>query len=45
MPGKIQAISQGGVVEPWAAELSPAWKRACDSLGGRKLVLDLIGLT
>ena len=35
----------GGVVESWAAELSRARKRACGSLGGRKLVVDLTGVT
>jgi len=35
----------GGVVEPWAGELSRAWKRALDSLGGRKLVVDLTDVT
>jgi anti-anti-sigma regulatory factor len=38
-------ILAGGIVEPWAAELSRAWGRACDSLGGRKLVVDLAGVT
>ena len=26
--------------EPWAGELNKAWKRAFDSLGGRKLVVE-----
>jgi len=38
-------ILAGGIVEPWAAELSRAWGRARDSLGGRKLVVDLAGVT
>jgi anti-anti-sigma regulatory factor len=38
-------ILAGGIVEPWAAELSRAWERACDSLGERKLVVDLTGVT
>jgi hypothetical protein len=36
---------EGGIVEPWAAELNRAWERACDSLGGRKLAVDLTGVT
>jgi hypothetical protein len=36
-------ILEGGIVEPWAQELERAWGR--DSLGGRKLVLDLTGVT
>jgi anti-anti-sigma regulatory factor len=38
-------ILEGGIVEPWAAELSKTWERACDSLGKRKLVVDLTGVT
>jgi anti-anti-sigma regulatory factor len=38
-------ILAGGIVEPWAAELSRAWEHACDSLGERKLVVDLTGVT
>jgi len=38
-------ILAGGIVEPWAAELTRAWEHACDSLGGRKLVVDLVGVT
>ncbi len=38
-------ILAGGIVEPWAAELNRAWGRASDSLGGRKLVVDLTGVT
>jgi len=38
-------VLAGGIVEPWAAELSRAWESACDSLGGRKLVVDLTGVT
>ncbi|MFY9531468.1 MAG: hypothetical protein WBC04_02175 [Candidatus Acidiferrales bacterium] len=38
-------VLEGGIVEPWAAELGKAWERACDSLGARKLVVDLTGVT
>ena len=38
-------ILAGGIIEPWAAELRRAWERACDSLGERKLVVDLTGVT
>jgi anti-anti-sigma regulatory factor len=38
-------ILAGGIVEPWAAELSRAWGRACESLEGRKVVVDLSGVT
>jgi len=38
-------ILAGRIVEPWAAELSRAWERACDSLGERKVVVDLTGVT
>jgi anti-anti-sigma regulatory factor len=38
-------ILAGRIVEPWTAELSRAWGRACDSLGGRKVVVDLSGVT
>jgi anti-anti-sigma regulatory factor len=38
-------ILEGRIVEPWAVELSRAWERACDSLGKRKLVVDLTGVT
>jgi anti-anti-sigma regulatory factor len=38
-------ILAGGIIEPWAAELNRAWEQACDSLGERKLVVDLTGVT
>jgi anti-anti-sigma regulatory factor len=38
-------ILAGGIVEPWAAELSRAWGRACESLERRKVVVDLSGVT
>ena len=38
-------ILEGGIIEPWAAELSRSWERACDSLGERKLIVDLTGVT
>ena len=38
-------ILAGGIVEPWTAELNRAWERARDSLGGRKLSVDLTGVT
>jgi anti-anti-sigma regulatory factor len=38
-------ILAGGIIEPWAAELRRAWEQACDSLGKRKLVVDLTGVT
>jgi anti-anti-sigma regulatory factor len=38
-------ILAGRIVEPWAAELNRAWEQAGDSLGGRKLVVDLTGVT
>jgi len=38
-------ILAGRIVEPWAAELSTAWGRARDSLEGRKVVVDLTGVT
>jgi anti-anti-sigma regulatory factor len=38
-------ILAGRIVEPWTAELSRAWGRACDSLGGRKVVVDLSSVT
>jgi len=38
-------ILEGGIVEPWAAELSKTWECACGSLGKRKLVVDLTGVT
>jgi anti-anti-sigma regulatory factor len=38
-------ILAGRIVEPWAAELNRAWEHACDSLGGRKLAVDLTDVT
>jgi anti-anti-sigma regulatory factor len=38
-------VLAGGIVEPWAAELNRAWEHACDSLGERKLVVDLTAVT
>jgi anti-anti-sigma regulatory factor len=38
-------ILDGGIVGPWAAELGRAWESACDSLGARKLIVDLTGVT
>ena len=43
--GQRKLILAGGIVKPWSAELSRAWKDACGSLGGRKLVVDLTGVT
>jgi anti-anti-sigma regulatory factor len=38
-------ILAGRIVEPWAGELNRAWEHARDSLGGRKVVVDLTGVT
>ena len=38
-------IIAGRLVEPWAAELNRAWEGACYSLGERKVVVDLSGVT
>jgi anti-anti-sigma regulatory factor len=38
-------ILDGGIVGPWAAELDRVWESACDSLGTRKLIVDLTGVT
>jgi anti-anti-sigma regulatory factor len=38
-------ILAGRIVEPWAAELNRAWEHARDSLEGRKLAVDLTGVT
>ena len=38
-------ILDGGIVGPWAAELDKAWQSARDSLGARKLLVDLTGVT
>ena len=38
-------ILAGRIVEPWAAELHRAWERACNSLGRRKVVVDLSDVT
>ena len=38
-------ILAGRIVEPWAAELNRAFEHACNSLGGRKVVVDLSGVT
>jgi anti-anti-sigma regulatory factor len=38
-------VLDGRIVEPWASELSNAWQRACDSLGTRRLIVDLTGVT
>jgi anti-anti-sigma regulatory factor len=38
-------ILAGRIVEPWAGELNRAWERACNSLGGRTVVVDLSGVT
>lgn len=35
----------GAITGPWAAELIRAWEHARDSLGERKLVVDLAGVT
>jgi hypothetical protein len=34
-----------GIGETLAVELSRAWERGCDSLGGLRLVVDLVGVT
>jgi anti-anti-sigma regulatory factor len=38
-------ILDGGIVGPWAAELDKAWQSARNSLGARKLLVDLTGVT
>jgi hypothetical protein len=36
---------EGKLIEPWVAELRTAWKNARQNLDGRKLVIDVTGLT
>lgn len=43
--GQRRLILAGAIVGPWATELSSAWELACDSLGERKLVVDLSAVT
>ena len=38
-------ILAGGIIDPWVAELNKSWEHACESLGERKLVVDLTGVT
>jgi anti-anti-sigma regulatory factor len=38
-------VLDGRIVEPWASELSAAWQSARDSLGPRRLIVDLTGVT
>jgi anti-anti-sigma regulatory factor len=38
-------VLDGRIVEPWASELSTAWQQARDSLGTRRLIVDLTGVT
>jgi hypothetical protein len=38
-------VVEGKLIEPWVAELRIAWKNASQNLDGRKLLIDLTGLT
>ena len=38
-------ILAGGIIDPWVAELNKSWECACETLGERKLVVDLTGVT
>jgi hypothetical protein len=38
-------VIEGKLMAPWAYELTTVWRQATANLGGRKLVVDVKGLT
>ena len=44
-PRRCRLIVEGDLIAPWVAEFRTACKKAIDSLHGRKLVIDLRGVT
>jgi anti-anti-sigma regulatory factor len=38
-------VIEGKLMAPWASELTTVWQKATANLGGRKLVVDVKGLT
>lgn len=43
--GQRKLILEGRLVAPWTEEVESAWRRAKDSLDGRKLMVDITNVT
>lgn len=44
-PRRCRLVLEGGLVEPWVAELLGEYAKAKEHLAGRELVIDLTNLT
>jgi hypothetical protein len=43
--GQRKLLLEGKLVEPWITEFKKAWQEANQSLGGKKLLVDLANVT